>query len=116
MALKFGMVTFQAGLSKAIRESKFFPDPVDIRAHCEAIHREHLESAAAAREIRKVETWRQQWERERDEDIANGIKRGEPLAEVVEMLKQPQGTSFTPEQQEALERLRKLEINAEAVA
>ena len=34
IALRFKMKVFVAGLSRAIRENKFFPDPHEIRKHC----------------------------------------------------------------------------------
>jgi hypothetical protein len=40
IALEFGLETFREGLSKAIRVSKFFPDPLDIKEHCIAVRAE----------------------------------------------------------------------------
>ena len=40
MALEFGLETFKEGLSKAIRDSRFFPDPHGIKDHCIAVQRE----------------------------------------------------------------------------
>ena len=68
MVAKFGLPAFTDALSKVIRSSKFFPDPMDIEAQCAATKREQYEASNAARYIREHDNAKAQWVRERAED------------------------------------------------
>jgi hypothetical protein len=67
VALEFGLEAFKEGLSKAIRENRFFPDPHGIKEHCVAMQRDEGEHRRGRAAAAQVVTWREQWERERAE-------------------------------------------------
>lgn len=60
LAMKFGMEAFRAALLRAVRESRFFPDPLDIEAHCAAAARERRERAEAQKLSDDLERWKAQ--------------------------------------------------------
>lgn len=68
MALRYGLEAFRDALSTAIRESKFFPPPEDIRGVCEARAYSRSMENSAQRFIGEMAAARAQWERERAED------------------------------------------------
>jgi hypothetical protein len=70
MALNYGLPMFREGLLKAIRNSRFFPDPLDIREQCIALRRSEIMREDAKRISEEVGRWKQQWERERQEEPA----------------------------------------------
>jgi hypothetical protein len=74
MVLKYSLPIFQAGLLKAIREARFFPDPLVLREHCEALKRGGREREEALVRIREVDEWKAQWLKERAEDLAAEVK------------------------------------------
>lgn len=89
MAMRFGLDPFRDALSTVIRDRArppFFPEPHEIEAQCMAAVRERLGRRALA----DHEAMKAQWERERAEDLANGIARGVSLqAERDELLRAP---------------------------
>lgn len=70
LALKYGLHRFREALSTAIRESKFFPAPEDIREVCEAQAYSLRLEYQAQKHIRENDAAKAQWERERAEDKA----------------------------------------------
>jgi hypothetical protein len=70
LGLKFGLKTFQEGLLRAIESSQFFPDPQEIKAHCDSIARFIREREQARLVCKEMVAWREQWERERVENMA----------------------------------------------
>lgn len=86
MAVKYGMETFRDGLSKALRENRFFPSPQDIGDHCKAIRREKREREDTLKALREQEEWKVQCKREAQEAKSNR-------------------PHWTPEQQQTIKRL-----------
>ncbi len=76
MVLGHRLDAFRLALSTAIRGSRFFPPPDAIRTELEADAEDRRMRDSARRCMRQQDAWRRQWERERAEDIANGIPRG----------------------------------------
>jgi predicted TIM-barrel fold metal-dependent hydrolase len=67
LALKFGLEAFTVGLSKAIDESDFFPDPHVIRYHCAAQRRADGERERTQKACAEMVAAREVWERQRRE-------------------------------------------------
>ena len=70
LALKFGLEAFRDALSKAIRSSRFFPDPQEIRELLQAKKREAAAHAESRKLLRQMDEWKAQWQRERLEGAA----------------------------------------------
>lgn len=51
IALKYGLAMFQAGLSRVLRNSRFFPDPLDIREACWGLRNAEIRQAETDREL-----------------------------------------------------------------
>lgn len=68
MAMRFGLTMFRDGLSKAIRESEFFPDPTVVRAECVALSTAKAHEEGARSAIKIVDDARALWVRERAEE------------------------------------------------
>jgi len=67
IALRYGLAMLRRALSKLSAESRFFPDPVDIRETCAVIRRADCQREEAGRHGREVLKWKEEWERERRE-------------------------------------------------
>lgn len=70
LTLKFGLQAFRDALSKAIRSSRFFPDPQHIRELLLAKKRADSAHAESQKFLRQQDEWKAQWQRERLEDAA----------------------------------------------
>jgi len=70
LAQQFGLSAFQEALSKAIRSSRVFPDPLEIRELLHAKKRADSERAESQKILRQLGEWQAQWLRERAEDAA----------------------------------------------
>jgi len=70
LALQFGLPAFQEALSKAIRSSRLFPDPLEIRDLLQAKKHADSERAKSQKILRQLDEWQAQWLRERAEDAA----------------------------------------------
>lgn len=63
-ALRYGLPTFRRALLKLCDESRYLPDPVDIRETCSVIRRSEVASRDAKQVQRELLEWKDQWERE----------------------------------------------------
>ena len=68
LVLKFGLQPFRDALSKAIRSSRFFPDPQEIRDLLQVKKRDTAAHAESQKFLRQQDEWKAQWQRERLED------------------------------------------------
>lgn len=70
LALQFGLPAFRDALSRVIRSSRLFPDPLEIRELLRAKKRADSERAESQKILRQFDEWKAQWLRERAEDAA----------------------------------------------
>ncbi len=78
LVTRHGLERFMVALSKAIDDNKFFPEPFDIRQHCEQLASGARDAQKAKDHIGELAEWERTWLRERLEDERDG-KLGTPL-------------------------------------
>jgi hypothetical protein len=71
------MEAFRVGLSKAIRESKFFPDPIELREVLAAKRRHDGEAERGRKAVAEFDALKAKCEQERKEDAGNPKERTE---------------------------------------
>jgi hypothetical protein len=73
--LQHGLERFRDGLSKAMDNTCFFPDPNDVADACEAMARSERISIATRKYLSTMGEAKMTWLRDYLEDEANGIER-----------------------------------------
>ena len=97
-----------------------FPPIAVIESRCIEAMDAQRKNAQAQKASSELAEWKSQWERERAEDIAKGIPRGEALTEL-DALTTPKvhraTPRYTPEQEEALARMQeRIDVIADSKA